>query len=100
MGVDYDPVLVAGWQIQIPEDADDHDEWMNDLAKRLGLAHAVAGAGSYGGEERRYITYVESSLALDRVADLPRAVAAAEELMRQQGIQFSEFQITADLHVY
>lgn len=100
MGVDYDPVLVAGWQIEIPEHADDHDEWMNALAKSLGLSYSKAGDGNYGGEDRWYITYTESDLALDKLHDLSRAVAAVEKLMREKDIQFSEFQIIADLHVW
>ena len=100
MGVDYDAVLVAGWEIEVPEEVDDADEWMNALAKSLGLAYSRAGHANYGGQDRWYITYTEPDLTLDKLPDLPRAVSRTEETMKEKSIQHSEFKITADLHVW
>lgn len=99
MGIDYDPVLIIGWEIDEPEDCDDMNDYLEEVGEKLDLIPLTTG-NSLSGDHRYFLSLEDPALALSEIANLPQHVAKAERDMEAAGVKFAPFSIQAELNIW
>ena len=100
MGVDHDAVFIVGYKINLPEDIEDTDEYLDDICNRISTHHAYIGS-HYTGELEYYIVPKHDYRGVEGVQKAIEVLPRIKNALEQEEVDFDpEPKIFAGLLVW